>query len=393
MKRKVCFLMPMYHNLKNYEDFAKGWEIIIHDYSIQLAKVKYQPVWMLVIQRNLEVDQPFNGIPVIKIRNKFRFGNPLNFLWFTFKIMFAIWKNHIDIMYTRVSLVGLAAGIACKITRVPFIFHAEDLEADLSKRSKFSVQSYFSAMFMLFVQKSVAMMANIVIVVSKAFKDFLVGNWHIRESKIRVLYEGVERSNIPKTLPPLGEYCNFLYLGGTNTYDGIDVLLKAFAKVVRRSEKVRLIIATYRPKQSIACFRNLCDTLGIKDHVEFFVSISGKTARDLVRNSSVGVIARKRTLSSELTTSSVIFLFLSEGIPIVAPRLKAISEILGENDALFEPGNPYSLAKTLTKIADNYEFREKLRKVSLKLRDDFDREKMCNSLVQIIDNLLRAPLK
>lgn len=391
MKRKVCFLMPMYHSLKNYRDFVRGWEIIIHDYSIRLAKVKYQPVWMLIMKGDLEVDQPFNGIPIIKIRNKFPLGNPLNFLGFTFKIMLAIWRNHIDIMYTRVSLFGLAAGTACKITKVPFIFHAEDLEADLIKHSKFSIQSYFSAMFMLFVQKIVAMMANRVITVSKSFKDFLVDNWHIRESKIHVLYEGVERSNIPKTLPPYGKYCNFLYLGGTNTYDGIDVLLKAFAKVVRRSEKVKLIIATYSPKQSITCFRNLCDTLGIKDHVKFFVSISGKTARDLVRNSDVGVVVRKRTLSTELTTSSVIFLFLSEGLPIVAPRLKAISEILSEDDALFEPGNPNSLAKTLTKIAENYKFREKLRKVSLGLRDDFDREKMCNRFVQIIDNLLRAP--
>lgn len=226
-------------------------------------------------------------------------------------------------------------------------------------------------------------MSKKVIIVSESFKDFLVSNWNVPEGKIIVVYEGVERTSLA---PPISSTPHrIIYVGGTSFYDGIDILLRAYAKLANKIENTELTIATFPPKHEVSRFKKLCSSLGLNNKVGFVSSITGQTARELVRNSYIGVISRRRTLSTDLTTSAVIFLYLSEGVPVVAPRLKAITEIIRNPSLLFEPENSDSLSKTLAEIMLNEKLREDLRNYVMKLRGEFDRNKMCERFVGIIE--------
>jgi len=392
MKKRICFLMHMDHEINSYLDLVRGCEIILHNYSQFLMKKGYEPIWVLLAKKDLKIPRVFHRIPLVRIERKFTSElNPINFVTLFLKLVKTLKKRNVEIVYTRVSSLGFIAGFACKITGSRFIFHVEDLEADLTKTLTLenSFWVYLRVFLLMLAQKGAVSMATVVITVSKTFKNFLVRNWHIPNVKIVPLYEGAERK--PQLSSP-SKYdfpISIVYLGGVSEYDGLDVLLRAFQIVVRKYENVELVIATFAGEDKIAPFRKMRTYLGLDKNVRFVSSITGQVARSLVRNSNIGVIPRRKTLSTNLTTSSVIFLYFSEGKPVVVPRLKAISELVSEEASFYEPGNFTSLADALIQLISDDRLREKLRRYSLKMRDDFSREKMCEKLVNIIKSLPR----
>jgi len=390
MKKRICFLMHMNHEINGYSDLVRGCEIILYNYSQFLIKKGYEPIWVLLAKKDLKIPRIFHKIPLFRIERKFTSElNPINFVALFLKLVKTLKKKNVEIVYTRVSSLGFIAGFACKITGSRFIFHVEDLEADLTRT--LTLENFFWAylrMFLLMLaQKGAVSMATVVITVSKTFKNFLVRNWHIPSVKVISLYEGVERR--PQLSSPSHHNFPFsiVYLGGISKYDGLDVLLRAFQIVVKKNENVGLVVATFVEEEKIVPFRRMCTYLGLDKNVRFVSSITGQVARSLVRNSNIGVIPRRQTLSTNLTTSSVIFLYFSEGKPVIVPRLKAISELVSEESSFYEPGNFNSLADTLIRLISDDKLREKLRRYSLKMRDDFSREKMCEKLVKIIRSL------
>jgi len=382
----------MNHEINDYSDLVRGCEIILYDYSQYLMKKGYDPIWVVLARKDLQIPRVFHKIPLFKIERKFKHElNPINFLILLLELVKTLKKENVDIVYTRVSSLGFIAGFACKITKSRFVFHVEDLEADLAKTltPKNSFWGYLKMLLLMFAQKSVVSTATVTITVSKTFKNFLVRNWQIPSVKVTPLYEGVERN--PELSSP--SYHDFpfsiVYVGGISKYDGLDVLLRAFQIVARKCENVGLLIATFAEEDKIAPFRKMCTSLGLDSKVRFASSITGQVARSLVRNSNIGVIPRKQTLSTNLTTSSVIFLYFSEGKPVIVPRLKAISELISEEASFYEPGNSVSLADALIRLISDDKLREKLSRDSLKMRDDFSRERMCEKLANIIKSLPR----
>lgn len=390
MKKRICFLMHMDHEINSYLDLVRGCEIILYNYSQFLMKKGYEPIWVLLAKKDLKIPRVFHRIPLVRIERKFTSElNPINFVTLFLKLVKTLKKRNVEIVYTRVSSLGLIAGFACKITGSRFIFHVEDLEADLTKTLTLenSFWVYLRVFLLMLAQKGAVSMATVVITVSKTFKNFLVRNWRIPSVKVIPLYEGAERK--PQLSSPSRNNfpISIVYLGGISEYDGLDVLLRAFQIVVRKYENLELVIATFAGEDKIASSRKMCTYLGLDKNVRFVSSITGQVARSLVRNSNIGVIPRRQTLSTNLTTSSVIFLYFSEGKPVVVPRLKAISELVSEEASFYEPGNFTSLADALIRLISDDRLREKLRIYSLKMRDDFSREKMCEKLVNIIKSL------
>jgi len=392
MTPEICFIFGANHKITDYSDLIRGWEIILYDYSQYLIKRGFRVFWVAYSASGLEFKRILDGIRIVNIKKRFAPWNPIEFMRMLFMLTSIIRKHNVKVTYTRNSHLGLIAGLSCKITRTSFIFHIEDLEQDLILSHGKSFGSYVSALYISFAQKKAAMMADKVLTVSNVFRQFLIDSWLIPKGKTSVLYEGVEKSTLPQK-PFFSSHekhlFTVLYVGGTSPFDGVDVLIKAFAKVAEKVEKVKLTIAVFSPQHKCTRFAELCNVLGISHMVEFISSISGQDARNLVRDADIGVITRKRTHNTELTTSSVIFLYFSEGIPVIVPRLKAISELISEEASFFEPGNSTSLANALIRLISDNKLREKISRYSLKMRVGFRREKMCKKLVNLIESLLK----
>lgn len=401
MKTKIAFLMNYsapHPNINSYLDLIWGWEFIIYDYSQYLIRNGYEVFWLLYSKSNFKFKPSLDGIHLIRIKKRFDWFNPLELLSLLFELTHIIRKYKFKILYTRAFFLGFIASLSCKITKIPFIYHIEDLDASLilalkQNESIFKrIIRYPLAFLALLIQMLAAVLADHILVVSSAFKHFLTTKWHISDKKITVLYEGIE---IEKSFHIIYESSNFnkkytyiLYVGGITSYDGIDILIRAFAKVAEKVGNIRLIIATFSSEKDCIYLKKLCKSLNISEKVCFFHSITGQKARSIIRHSDIAIIPRRQNLSTELTTTSVIFLYISEGIPIICPKLKAIIEIMKNNALFFEPENIDSLADAIMKLVSDSNLRMKLRSRILRLRGIFDRERMCNRLLKVINTLL-----
>ncbi|HEY4301500.1 MAG TPA: glycosyltransferase [Candidatus Didemnitutus sp.] len=72
-----------------------------------------------------------------------------------------------------------------------------------------------------------------------------------------------------------------------------------------------------------------------------------------IHESDVGVIPNRRSIFTELNTPTRIFEYLSQGLPVVAPRAPGILDYFGPDDlAYFELGDAPDLARCLRRIHD-----------------------------------------
>jgi len=374
-----------------------GWELIIYDYSQYLIKKGYEVFWLLYSKPTLNFKPFLDGIQLIRLEKRYSWENPKEDISLLFALVHTLKKYNISVLYTRAAFLGFIAGFSSKITRTPFIFHVEDLASSLiidGIGASLKTKMYYPyAVIMCFFQKCATILANKILTVSKTFKNFLVNNWSIANEKITVVYEGVEVHMREKTtqhkIPHLKKNTfSMVYVGGTGNYDGIDILIEAFAKIAEKFKGIELIIGIFSTEHQCLHLKGLCRSLNIAERVRFLTSITGEKARSLVQSSDIAIIARKRTMNSELTTTSVIFLYISEGIPIIAPRLRAILELMNGNALFFQPGNVDSLANAMMKLISDNEFRKALHSRVLELKDTLSRERMCKRLNDIIETLI-----
>jgi glycosyltransferase involved in cell wall biosynthesis len=372
-------------------DFIKGWEFILFDYSQYLRQRGYDVVWIAYCVKPVTLTTSLGGIELQRIEAaRFPWYNPLAFMIYVAQFVRMLRMKKVRLVYTRVASLGTFASLASKILRIPFVYHAEDLEADLAVADLGGVRGYLSALLSRLSQRFAAHSSEAILTVSNSFKSYLVAKWRIPNKKIHVLYEGVPtqirrlRSKRIETIKDL------VYLGGPNPHDGIDLTIEAFAIVRRVYPRIRLTVAVFTPKTTLEKYRKLATDLKVAGHVRFAFGISGEDARRLVRSKDIGIIARRNMLSTRLTTSSVLFLYISEGIPVVAPQLPAIREVLDSPELLFKPGDSESLAKRIEAIISDESLAGHLKLSMSVLAKKFDRSISCRKLQRLLFSLMNG---
>ncbi len=124
-----------------------------------------------------------------------------------------------------------------------------------------------------------------------------------------------------------------VYAGTLEPYQGIDLLLEAFANVSRRLSDVTLVVVGGLPSQ-VSHYRNQASKLGIESHCLFIGSVSRDTAMMINRRASVLVSPRLRGGNTPLK----IYEQIASGKPLVATNIYSHTQVLNSSVAfLVEP--------------------------------------------------------
>jgi len=152
-----------------------------------------------------------------------------------------------------------------------------------------------------------------------------------------------------------------LFVGRIDKEKNIDVLIKAFSKVLTSSD-ARLVIAGKGKEKSNLV--NLSKKLGIDKHVIFTGFISEKGLPDLYRIADLFVIASIAELQSIATMEA-----MASGLPIIATKAIALPELVynGKNGYLFNVGDVKTLANQILEIIRNPHLKKKMSENSLKI--------------------------
>ncbi len=136
----------------------------------------------------------------------------------------------------------------------------------------------------VWLDRSIPRLADHTVTVTQTIRDRLVNDAGMSPERVTVISNGVEFEHFdpsaypraPETRPP-----TLVFTGNLAEYQGIDLMLKAFARVVQRVPAVRLMIGSDSP---FAPYEALATRLGIRDridliHVPAFAELPGLLAR------------------------------------------------------------------------------------------------------------------
>jgi glycosyltransferase involved in cell wall biosynthesis len=131
-----------------------------------------------------------------------------------------------------------------------------------------------------------------------------------------------------------------LYTGTFEAYQGLDLLLDSFARVVKERPDARLVLAGGHPPQ-IEALRTEAASRGIADAVVFAGQRPSSEIPLYLRMANVLVSPR----SSGTNTPLKIYQYLRSETPIVATRLLTHTQVLGDDTAILTPATPEGFAE------------------------------------------------
>jgi glycosyltransferase involved in cell wall biosynthesis len=137
-----------------------------------------------------------------------------------------------------------------------------------------------------------------------------------------------------------------LYPGSLNYHQGLDLAIRAFAKVHAQMPDADFHI--YGRGPTLPDLIRLSKELGLEDRVRFMEGVSLLQIAPIMASASVGVVPKRNEGFGSEAFSTKIFEFMACGVPVIVSRTRIDAHYF--NDALvnfFEPGNADDLADVL----------------------------------------------
>lgn len=138
------------------------------------------------------------------------------------------------------------------------------------------------------------------------------------------------------------------YAGTFESYQGVDLLLKAHARVVSERTDAFLLLMGGTPRQ-IEAYRSLANDLGIGGHCLFAGLLPRPLARIYLQQANVAVSPR----TTGGNTPMKIYELIAAGIPLVATRVLSHTQILDESICVLVDPDPVGLAEGILSILQN----------------------------------------
>ena len=146
-----------------------------------------------------------------------------------------------------------------------------------------------------------------------------------------------------------------VYAGTLEPYQGIDILLEAFAKAARQDERAFLVIAGGNPAQ-VTHYKAAAEKLGIGPRALFTGRVPQHMAKEY--NSRATLLVSPR--SSGTNTPLKIYEQLASGIPLLATRIHSHTQVLDESVAFLADPDAEAMAEAMLAALQSGEQRQRI---------------------------------
>ncbi len=235
-------------------------------------------------------------------------------------------------MAERGSLIRKTLVILCaRAVRIPVVLHLHAAEII----RLYSSASFFSRWLMRIPFR----IATCTVVLGKLWRDWLITDLKINETKIAIVYNGVPAKRQPK---PVGPF-SFLFLGNLGERKGLTDFLHALA-LLPKEENWKAIIAG---GGDVGFYRSKANELGLSTRTSFTGWVEMAKASALLQEASALVLP-----SYEEGLPLVILEALGRGTPVITTPVGAIPEVLDDRRTVLfvPPGSPNELAKRMKEL-------------------------------------------
>jgi glycosyltransferase involved in cell wall biosynthesis len=140
---------------------------------------------------------------------------------------------------------------------------------------------------------------------------------------------------------------------------GQDTIVEA-ARILKPDLPDLRVVIVGRGKATDALVGQI-DEADVGDVVSFEGWVTDERLRELLHTADAGIVAQKATPYSHLVSTNKMVDYWIFGLPVIASRLRAVSELCGEDTLEFyEPGDPHDLARAIRRLHDDPARREEL---------------------------------
>ena len=155
-------------------------------------------------------------------------------------------------------------------------------------------------------------------------------------------------SNPGRLLSPPQNKRLVVYAGTLESYQGIDLLISGFVRVVKENQDAFLLIVG-GTKPQVERYSALAQESGLESHVLFTRRVPQYLAKQYCNMASVLVSPRTQGTNTPLK----IYEQLASGIPLVATKIYSHTQVLNDNVAILVEPEPEDLARGILAALDS----------------------------------------
>jgi len=161
-----------------------------------------------------------------------------------------------------------------------------------------------------------------------------------------------------------------MYVGNLEPYQGVDLLLRAFAQAVRSSPRIRLVIVG-GSADHLREAADLAGELGVAERVTFLGPRPLERLGAYLRCATIVVSPRLKGVNTPMK----IYSYLASGRPLIATRLPTHTQVLDDTIALLADPTPEALAEGMVRLFADRELRQRLAaRAADRVRRDFTQD-------------------
>jgi len=246
-----------------------------------------------------------------------------------------------------------------KIARTKTIMRLGDLQSAYI----FADESYIKKQIFKFIfslEKKMWKSVDKVVVISEAFKNFLIEN-SIPPHQIETVQECIdlemfrpfENKRVIRTKYEVGDSPLVMFHGLVAKMKGLDTLLKAIPYIIKEMPDTKFMIIGEGGE--LGNLKKLANKLKIGSSVIFTGWVPFTEIPNYISECDIGVPCRSGNLGNNFVVTTALLQYWAMEKPVVAPNLAAIANIFedGKVGLLFEPDNPQDLSNKIIYLLKN----------------------------------------
>lgn len=165
--------------------------------------------------------------------------------------------------------------------------------------------------------------------------------------------------------------CMLMYVGNLEPYQGIDLLLEAFALFPREERQEYGLVLIGGREEDIGRYRKKADSLGIGEQIHFLGPRPVRHLGGYLRQADILLSPRIQGNNTPMKLYS----YLASGKALIATRLPTHTQVLDEDIALLCAPEPKAFMLAMHALAEDGELRERIgRAAERRARERYSRE-------------------
>lgn len=300
-------------------------------------------------------------------------------------------RKGVNVIHAWNPIAGLAAVIGGRLIRRPIFIDFTDFYSDIARTDSLLLVPVFKA-----IEWFILRAATKVIVVSEEMAHALT-KLGVSGNRIFIVPDGTDCKMFNLNLDGrdirvkhnLNQAPVIIYHGDIKPPDGVDLLYRAFALILKRVPAAKLLIVggggRYFDK-----LKNLAEELGIEKSIICTYWVPHSEVPKYIAAADVGAMPMRATLNHNCYLSFKLFEYWGAGKPVVTSNLKAISRIVknGVNGLVVESEDVEALADAFIELLENPEKAQKMGREGRQLVEaNFDWDVLMRKEVELYKDM------